>query len=150
MVKVPPKKGPASALPGPAARMSELDICASEGNDCRKMPEDNNSELVQYVSIKKEYAKDFDPFLSNYGNWKQIKNQKNAKAWKCADCNAKLQVEEVETITLVETPVPVVSQTVKTRRAAQKATTKQETVTLVTLVVSMDGTSSETRNLHAW
>jgi hypothetical protein len=95
--KVPPKKGPASALPGPGARMTELEICASEGNDCRRVPEDCNSQLFQYVTAKKEYTREYDPFLANYGNWKLVKSQKEGKVWKCADCNAKLNVEEFET-----------------------------------------------------
>ena len=73
VAKVPPKKGPASALPGPAARMTELDICASEGNDCRKLPDDNPGQLFQYLATKKEYPLNTDPFLYNYGNWKIVK-----------------------------------------------------------------------------
>jgi hypothetical protein len=70
---VPSKKGPASALPGPGARVSELDICASEGNDCRRIPDDNGAQLFQYISVKKEYPISQNPFLVNYGNWKLMK-----------------------------------------------------------------------------
>lgn len=150
LCKVRPNKEPASALVDQGVKNPEQDVCALEGNDCRKMPDDTSSERVQYTTTKREYAKDFDPLTVNYGNWRLEREQKALKVWKCEDCSAKLQVEEVETITIIETPVTSVSPIVKTRRACQRATVKQETVTVVTVVVSMEGTSSETRNLHAW
>ena len=64
-----------------------------------------NSQLFQYIATKKEYAKEAEPFLLNYGNWKLAKKTNGTKVWKCTDCNTKLTVEELETETVTETPV---------------------------------------------
>ena len=71
-----------------------------------------------------------------------MKTQKNGKTWKCTDCNVKLIINEPDW----PTPNAQSNPAMQTRRAKAK----QEAAVSTAMTVVMEGTSSETRNLHAW
>ena len=121
-------------------KMSDLDVFASEGNRCRQKPKELTSNVYQYEAIPQKYQTIQNQssqlvkeqlergtyveasFCFNYGIWKFLKQQKIAK-----------------TTTTIwkcqDCSVKLVKQQIDQE--------KQYTVTL-------EGTNSEQRNLHAW